>query len=444
MEYRSEMIARTAVRDHGLPQPVVQFLLSLRAPVPSKNDALVGHLVELIKSSKTHETSRSLYRDADCAAGIAQILRWISESQSEIGESICMRLILKSLMPMYLAAGHGKSGSSLIESISLLRMYCTLIELDRLTNNHDLAEWIRLSQTEHDPYDMIRKSFRVHLGTMTEVFWSELSNQQSATRPTKAVIGVPLPSEKHLDAWWSLACQFCDQRSQITVPANLGIGLVDWKKLREHWDKIAAIIQSCESANATENSDLVSKAEGSNPACAFEPKTAKLNDRRFIEIRSVKDPQLSGNLDALLRDARNEQGLLSLIVVKKLGMPSDASQAALLQNWQSDFIALIDSNAEASNVRGFVSDEGELTLVYHDIERSALARWIREAFAKLGTLKAANSLSANAPVPLVAGIASVNAPSRSFTIDQLIQSAWRCLDGASTQGAGAVKTIEVY
>jgi hypothetical protein len=38
----------------------------------------------------------------------------------------------------------------------------------------------------------------------------------------------------------------------------------------------------------------------------------------------------------------------------------------------------------------------------------------------------------------------VNAPSRSFQLDQLIEAAWRCRDGAAIQGANAVKTIEVY
>jgi hypothetical protein len=46
--------------------------------------------------------------------------------------------------------------------------------------------------------------------------------------------------------------------------------------------------------------------------------------------------------------------------------------------------------------------------------------------------------------PLVAGVAMVNGPSRAFAIEQLIEGAWRCLDGASIQGTHAVKTIEVY
>ena len=104
----------------------------------------------------------------------------------------------------------------------------------------------------------------------------------------------------------------------------------------------------------------------------------------------------------------------------------------------------MDTHGEASNVRGFVSDDGELSLVFQDVEKAELAQWIRESFAKFNNGSADSTLATTVAQPLVAGVAMVNAPSRSFKIDQLIQAAWRCLEGASTQGAGAVKTIEVY
>ncbi len=97
-----------------------------------------------------------------------------------------------------------------------------------------------------------------------------------------------------------------------------------------------------------------------------------------------------------------------------------------------------------ASVRGFISDDGELSLVFQDVERAELGQWIRDSFAKINLANEESSLATIVALPLVAGVAMVNAPSRSFKIDQLIQSAWRCLDGASKQGAGAVKTIEVY
>ena len=266
-----------------------------------------------------------------------------------------------------------------------------------------------------------------------------------------------IPASKHRDLW-SLAGQLCCNRAQITIPAELSVGVVAWDKLLDHWHRVSAALSGAvactpkkiENNNSTElpTSNLNVSAIAANTietqvnsaAIAETKKPQIVNDKRFVEIRSARDPHLSSNLDQMLQQCRNDQGVLSLIVVKKLGTNSSAAD----QNWQSTFIEYMDSHGEATNVRGFISDDGELTLVFHDVDRAELAQWIRESFGKFNHSNADSSLATTVAQPLVAGVAMVNAPSRSFKIDQLIQAAWRCLDGASTQGAGAVKTIEVY
>ncbi len=104
----------------------------------------------------------------------------------------------------------------------------------------------------------------------------------------------------------------------------------------------------------------------------------------------------------------------------------------------------MDAHGEANNVRGFISDDSELTWVFHDVERAELSQWIRDSFAKFNNADAESTLVTHTAQPLVAGVALVNAPLKSFKIAQLIEAAWRCLDEATNQGAGAVKTIEVY
>ncbi|MEQ1826967.1 MAG: hypothetical protein ABL921_13515 [Pirellula sp.] len=448
VEYRSEMIAKSAVRINEIPPAVVQFLSCVKSNFNGNEDELSGLLTELIHSARMNDSSKSLDRNrvSDSAAGIAISLRWIVQSQSQIGEPTCMKLVLKSLMPMYLAAGQGRAGTSLADTLGLFRWTCTLIELDRLTNNHDLAEWIRTNSSAIDPIELVRSAFRVNVPKMSQVFWSQVSAKSATIRGNSSPsMSLNASNEKQGEAWWSLANQFYEHRTQITVPANLGIGLIDWNKLLDHWQRLSCVLDGTpQPANPAIDLQHNAKSKDNVAEPQTETKKTNLDDRRFIEIRSAKDPQLSASLDALLRDARNEQGLLSLIVVKKLGGNSGQAESMGLQNWQSDFIHWIDSNAEAANVRGFISDDGELTLVYQDVERSELASWIRDSFTKMGTTRADSSLATTTTPALVAGIASVNAPSRSFTIEQLIQSAWRCLEGASTQGAGAVKTIEVY
>jgi hypothetical protein len=147
----------------------------------------------------------------------------------------------------------------------------------------------------------------------------------------------------------------------------------------------------------------------------------------------------------MLGKCRSDQSSLSILVVKKLDRKGGKDESTgLAPNWQSKFIQLMDSVSASGNVRGFITDEGDLTLVYEDAERSEIAHWIREAFEHFSGGTENDSLATKQAVPLVSGVASVVAPSRTFKIEQLISAAWRCLDGATNQGAGAVKTIEVY
>jgi hypothetical protein len=454
-EYRSEMIAKTAAKMHELPTSLVHFLCGpLRQSKTSpKPDPLCELMRELLRASSVNESSSETaaqHHQIASADGLAQGLRWIYQIQEEMGEQKCLRLVSKSLMPMYLAAGQGRSGSGWHDTLSLVRSACALVEMDRLTVNHDLAEWLSTKEINSEPFRSIHQSFRILMPRMSEIFWDEVGKSRQVVGRTASVAKAKSMTDKQQEAWWSLACQFCDQKPQITVPADLSIGLIDWNKLLDHWHRVVGVLNNVESkseksmfADKSAKAMDPAKTNGSEGAVPSKP---KLDDRRFVEIRSVKDPQLSSNLDRLLLQARNDQGFLTLIVVKKLGASGEGAAAAAgaLQNWQSDFIRLIDAHGESANVRGFLSDDGELTLVFQDVERTEVAQWIRESFAKMGTQHRSPSLATTAALPLVAGVASVNAPSRSFKIEQLIQAAWRCLDGAASQGASAVKTIEVY
>jgi len=113
-----------------------------------------------------------------------------------------------------------------------------------------------------------------------------------------------------------------------------------------------------------------------------------------------------------------------------------------LGRWQSRFIDAMMAESETADIRGFTTDNEELALVFVDADRAELSTWIRESFSKISA--AGNGISMTEVEPLVAGVAMVNGPSRAFAIEQLIEGAWRCLDGASIQGTHAVKTIEVY
>lgn len=465
LEFRSEMVARIAARMHEIPTDTATFLCNptMVRQVPREPDTLCDLVLELIKSSEVNEAhnTTTAERDLLVGTGVSKCLRWIHDFRNEFDESFVERLALKCLVPMYLAAGHGRVGSSLTDSLSMIRIACSLFELDRITSNHDLAAWLQNSNPNLDPCTSIPKSFRVCLELMAFTFWSEVhkKNINSTSAPFRLVD--PRKSQNKLHgAWWSLACQLSERKSHIAVPAEVAAGVIAWDKLLDHWEQVKAAL----SGSADGDTTLLNKEApaGANRNASKVPETGQqtaaatstakgnskfdfANDNRFVEIRSSKDPHLSTILEQILMQCRNDQGMLSLIVVKKLGQNTNATAAnQILQNWQARFIQHMDQRGESANVRGFVSDEGELSLVFQDVERSELAQWVRDSFAKLSQTNDNSQLATPTSIPLVAGISTVNAPSRSFKIEQLIQSAWRCLDGASSQGSGAVKTIEVY
>ncbi len=467
MEFRSETIAKLASRMSEIPTDTIRQMLS-----PHKSrlhetavDPLVPLMTELLKATCANEpeaSNETEERDRAISSGLAVALRWLYENEPVVGERLNARLILKTLMPLYLSAGQGRMGSGIAETFSLIRTTCMIAELNRLTTGSELAEWLQEDcRASIDPFESIPKAFRIDLSRMSKMFWTNVRAKPVGSNGDAPKITDPttLASEKH-KAWWSLAGQLISQRAQITVPAELAIGVIAWKKLSDHWLTVSKTLAGKSSATAalagaadSDSEDSVVAITSSIKAAKAEPSSTKTlpakenqkchigNDNRFVEIRSARDPQLKSNLDHLLQQCRNESGTLSLIVVKKLAMGADSTS---LQNWQATFIKYMDTHGEASNVRGFVSDEGELSLVFQDVEKTELAQWIRDSFAKFNNTNANATLATSVTQPLVAGVATVNAPSRSFKIDQLIQAAWRCLEGASTQGAGAVKTIEVY
>jgi uncharacterized protein YutE (UPF0331/DUF86 family) len=169
------------------------------------------------------------------------------------------------------------------------------------------------------------------------------------------------------------------------------------------------------------------------------------SDDRLIEIECCEDPKLTDSLETFLQQVRQEQSSLSLVVVKRLNRPSDSETAnTTIDHWQSLFLDCLISESETRELKAFTTVRGELVLVYTDIDRTDLSFWIRESFAKMNAASERWSMTQTDAEPIVAGIAMANGPSRSFRINQLIDGAWRCMEGAEIQGIHAVKTIQVY
>jgi len=334
--------------------------------------------------------------------------------------------ILKAMMPYYLATATDASQRTHAIAIAhtqvsqLIHELLTIAELNRCLEQVGFTQWLcQPKRLEQDPRTRIEMAFRVELPKVAGSLWHRLHSANHAPK-----LSWPNPWEsacidaKEHQVWWSIAWQWCHPQTAFTLPSGVPSGIVSWERLRSHWKGLYAMLQDA-------GSDETSK---------------------LVEIRTAQDPLLGNNLDQMLQQCRRDQGTLTIVVIRMLGDRS-AEQPSVpsMRWWQSHFIDQMNQLNESECPRGFVTEAGDLALVYQDVDRTELAQEVRDVFSEMNASMAeAMSLAADRPAPLIAGIASVNAPSRSFRIDQLIDSAWRCLEGATVQGPGSVKSIEVF
>jgi hypothetical protein len=225
-----------------IPSDTIRQMLSPHKSrvLETANDPLVPLMTELLRATCANEpetSSATEDRDRAISSGLAVSLRWLHEHGPVIGDRLNLRLILKALMPLYLSAGQGRMGSGIAETFSLIRTTCMIAELNRLTTGSELAEWLKEDcRSSIDPIESIPKAFRVDVSRMSKVFWTHVRSRPAGTIGDAPKLTDPttLSVEKHR-AWWSLAGQLKTQRSQITVPAELAIGVIAWKKLSVHW-----------------------------------------------------------------------------------------------------------------------------------------------------------------------------------------------------------------
>lgn len=159
--------------------------------------------------------------------------------------------------------------------------------------------------------------------------------------------------------------------------------------------------------------------------------------RRFAPVTDRNSAPLLASLKRTLESDEFES-LLSLAVIRSVQAAS-ACGGNPYPGWIAELC-----NDEALTVDGmFKIDEHDWILVYPGVDRSELARKIREVFEKLASPRSGDDRS-RCDQAFVAGVASVMDPTSSFQVSGLVDGAWRCVEAAQLQGPNAVKTIQVY
>ena len=206
------------------------------------------------------------------------------------------------------------------------------------------------------------------------------------------------------------------------------------------------------------NSSLAESLRGSPTSL---PKLPMAATHPAIEdyFSSTDHDQLRMALDGQLTDARNAGVPVNMVVINELkanDMPPAHKDAQLeIQNskprvWLEQVCnELMEPHDDREFARLYSIRSGELIFVQGGGDRLMLMPWIRSVLDGCSSSLGAEQVSIDGeaekvPNGLVAGLASVGRPNKSFRSTALLQAAVRCLEAAKHQGAGSIKSIEVF
>lgn len=176
-------------------------------------------------------------------------------------------------------------------------------------------------------------------------------------------------------------------------------------------------------------------------------------------FESLEDSSLNETLEGELTRARNEGRALSLIVIDSLTPHSQEASRTKKKNalsghsfevWMSSLCQeLTDAGYEKGSGRIFSMGTGELIIVQLCGDRVKMMPWLRTVMENCelphsGQESVKDSVADQKNSGLVAGLASVERPNKSFRSEALVQAAKRCLEAARRQGANSIKSIDVY
>jgi hypothetical protein len=206
------------------------------------------------------------------------------------------------------------------------------------------------------------------------------------------------------------------------------------------------------------NSALADSLRGSSQAL---PKLPASATHPAIEeyFPAFDDNELRLRLDSILNEARNLEVPVNLVVIREL-KPVESTAARIdgdleMQNspsrvWLEQVCnELSETHDECEFSKLLSVRSGELIYVQGGGDRLKLMPWIRtvldgSAASLSNEMVSLDVDQGQAPNGLVAGLASVGRPNKSFRSTALLQAALRCLEAAQRQGAGAIKSIEVF
>lgn len=351
---------------------------------------------------------------------LGSVLEWAWSCTSSWDSTIRQASLLKPLMPLYQACVFANPSDESIRANALARTRHLAMELVGLVDLHrslesvGFADW--LNQRAEDLTRSVQETFQINLFLITRAVQEQPTGTcETVQRPRFSEH--PISDSEHA-LWWSLALQWSRAKTSFLVPRDWSDAEITWEPWLLHWKEISS---------------------------SFEGQSLD-SQRRFVELRSFSDNTYAACLNRLLDNVRSEQGTLTLVTLRYLGdISSHPSATEAIAWWQTEYLQSLEFAIHAAAPEGFVRDSSELGLFFRDSDRTEMSQMVRDALANMQrTLVNQGVVEDGLPVPMIAGIASVDGPARSFRISQLLDAADRCLANAASQGPGTVKSIEVF
>ena len=387
------------------------------------------------------------------------------------------QLLLTTILPIYLRSSSQSLSRCIANAVQIAWEHRILLSLNALLEG-DLLLAIDESQTHHHaPLEASQKALMVdlvevvthrqmdsHRFSFHNDLNAVLTNHFESSRRESELFAV---SPALRDGYWQIAEQWVQQREAITIPANLAVGAVSWPRLQSHWHELSGLLSNGLRASLHSNPSTSSSMDERQTQSSSERNkdaASKTSDTYntvpgadseslpdVIEIRSSNDPELAKNLDIHLSRCRERSGSLALVVIRCKGdsiiapIRQPNQQRGSLSSWQLGMITTLQSSLEHRKMYGFYTTDGDLALIMEDVDRTEVTSLVRSVIEQEAIVDDHETrLLDQAGVPLYSGIACVQSPSKSFRLNQLIESAWRCLDASLRQPPGSVKSIEVY
>lgn len=196
------------------------------------------------------------------------------------------------------------------------------------------------------------------------------------------------------------------------------------------------------------------------------PKVAASSTHPAIEeyFSSLDDNELRMSLESALNEARSLEVPVNLVVIRELKTldvktntnSENRSEGSLeiqkspSREWLEQVCEdLSQSHDDCEFFKMYSIRSGELVYVQGGGDRLKLLPFVRNVLDGSAALLSGEVVSidgdaAQTPNGLVAGLASVGRPNKSFRSSSLLQASLRCLEAAQRQGAGTIKSIEVF